>query len=188
MEQIKHMLNASSSVRLTRRPQAGRIIKPMLDKSDIGKRFAEECRRLRLSSARIAEKTGVTIQAVYGWIATGRIARKHHATFKGLGIDVAYLLTGERREILPPQSVSDDNPKLSQSDLDLLAGYRTLTQELQTAVWDIIDSHMRRQHPDLAKALGRRDIAKSLSAEPRIATKQIIAQSRTTPTKRTEKK
>ena len=163
----------------------------MLDKSDVGKRLAEEMDLKGVGAARLAEKTQVTIQAIYGWTSTGRFSRRHYAEFKKAGLDLTYILTGDRSIQSPPSGHTqklDGVPQgLSQSDLDLLAGYRTLTQELQTTVWDIIDGHMRRQHPDLAKALGPRDIARSITAEPRIITKQIVAKSKTPPQSKKKK-
>ena len=139
---------------------------------------------LKISRAALAKSVGCTQQAVGQW-ERGDIkeisAERLRLTAKQLGCSIEYLLTGDKPESVASDPAADHVGKLSQNDLDLLAGYRTLTEELQTAVWDIIDSHMRRQHPDLVKALGRRDIAKSLAAEPNIRTTQIITQSRRPP-------
>lgn len=176
------MLNFESSIQLTRPSPNGATIKRMLDKADVAQRLVEEMDRVGVSPARLAEKTGVTIQAIYGWTSTGRFARKHYDAFRGAGFDLGYILTGQRT----PSAVAEADtelPSLSQHDLDLIAGYRTLTAELQTAVWSIIDDHLRRQHPELAKAMGPRDIPRSLSAEPRLRTKQILAQNKPQPVK-----
>ncbi len=73
----------------------------MLDKADVAHRLVEEMQRTSVTPARLAEKTGVTIQAIYGWTSTGRFARRHFDALRALGFDLAYLLTGERASEIP---------------------------------------------------------------------------------------
>ncbi len=87
----------------------------MLDKADVAQRLVEEMDRVGVSPARLAEKTGVTIQAIYGWTSTGRFARKHYDAFRGAGFDLGYILTGQRT----PSAVAEADtelPSLSQHD------------------------------------------------------------------------
>lgn len=136
----------------------------------------------------LARECGVTEQAVSQWFKTGRVEKRNlaiAARMAGTSIDELLMgADGERvSEPAGGYAAEEQVPTLSQHDLDLIAGYRTLTAELQTAVWSIIDDHLRRQHPELAKAMGPRDIPRSLSAEPRLRTKQILAQNKPQPVK-----
>lgn len=63
-------------------------------KADVGRRLASELERLSLSQTMLAERTGVTLQAVNGWLRDGRFARKHYDTLRAAGVDLAWVLTG----------------------------------------------------------------------------------------------
>lgn len=90
------MLNFESSIRLTRPRAAGPKIKRMLVKAGIAERLTEEMLRCSVSPARLAERCGVSIQAIEGWQKTGRFHRKHQAALADTGMDVNYIVLGKR--------------------------------------------------------------------------------------------
>jgi transcriptional regulator with XRE-family HTH domain len=98
-------------MRLTRIAKREPIIKRMLDKAhekaDVGERLRKAMARADCSHTELAELTGVTLQAITGWLETGRIARKHYPTItKRLRITVDHLLTGSMLPGIP--EIADD--------------------------------------------------------------------------------
>lgn len=69
-------------------------MQPMVDTDDLGRRFARELSRSGKTVEVVAEACDVSVQAVYKWIKTGKIARKHMPTLNSLGMDTAFLLLG----------------------------------------------------------------------------------------------
>lgn len=66
--------------------------------------------------------------------------------------------------------------ELTQADIDIVLGYRSLSDEVRTSVWDLIDGYLRRKNPALAAVLGPRNVTHSKRAEARLVTRQIIKQ------------
>lgn len=156
----------------------------MLYKLEVMAQLLAKMKAAGVRKVDLARECEVSEQAVSQWFKTGRIDKRNLAVAARLsGTTVDELIMGRPAPEPTDDSPSATLPSLTQHDLDLIAGYRTLTEELQTAVWSIIDDHLRRQHPDLAKAMGPRDIKRSLSAEPRLRTKQILAQGKPSPAK-----
>lgn len=71
--------------------------------------------------------------------------------------------------------------QLTQDEADLLAGYARLSLDKKTAIWDIIDGHLRQLDPTLDKLLGPRDVRRSKAAEPRLIAAQAIERAKKSP-------
>lgn len=71
--------------------------------------------------------------------------------------------------------------KLNQDDLDLLDGYARLSDDKRTAIWDIIDGHLRQLDPTLDRLLGPRNVQRSKSAEPGLIAAQAIERAKGAP-------
>jgi transcriptional regulator with XRE-family HTH domain len=71
-----------------------------------------------------------------------------------------------------------DGRRLTQDELDLLDGYALLPDDMKTAVWSIIDGHIRTLDPRLSQLLGVRDVRRSKLAEPGLVVAQIVARAK----------
>lgn len=81
------------------------LIQPMVDEENLGQRFAQELARSGHTVEFVAETCDVSVQAVYKWIKTGHLARKHMPALARIGIDTSYLLFGDQKP------AADSQPK-----------------------------------------------------------------------------
>jgi len=119
------------------------MIKPMLEKADIANRLKSAMERERVSNSELAELCGVSIQAVTGWLQTGRVSRKHFpALAHRLRVSVPWLMTGQ------DDSEESALPKRTQRLVD---AFHLLTPAVQAHVLGIAEALAMPAHPRYTK-------------------------------------
>jgi len=145
----------------------------MLDKMETVALLAKAMRRKGVKQVDLANECDVSEQAVAQWFKTGRISKPNLARSARLcDISVEELLTGDKPKAIPAPQPAPQT-EFSQDESDLVEAYRALPQEQRDAVWTLIDAFVRSTHPEVDRALGPRDPARSRRIEPRLIVADI---------------
>ncbi len=135
------------------------MIKRMLEKIAIAERLKSAMQRERVSNTEIAELCGVSLQAVTGWLQTGRVSHKHFpALSHRLKVSVQWLMTGEDR------AEETALPKRTQRLID---GFHLLTPAVQAHVLGIVEALAMPAHPRYTSL--EEKLANATKAEKRTA-------------------
>lgn len=111
----------------------------MLEKSDIANRLKSAMERERVSNSELAQLCGVSIQAVTGWLQTGRVSRKHFpAIAHRLRVSVPWLVTGQ------DETAETEMPQRTRRLVD---SFHLLTPAVQAHVLSIVESLAMPAHP-----------------------------------------
>ena len=119
------------------------MIKLMLEKTDIAARLRSAMEGAGVSNSQLADLCGVSIQAVTGWLQTGRISHKHFpALAHRLRVSVPWLMTGH------DDGEQSALPKRTQRLVD---GFHLLAPTLQSHVLGIVEALAMPAHPRYTK-------------------------------------
>jgi transcriptional regulator with XRE-family HTH domain len=111
----------------------------MLEKADIAERLKFAMQRERVSNTELAELCGVSLQAVTGWLQTGRVSRKHFPLLSHrLRVSVQWLMTG---------SEHDEPATLPKKTQRLVDAFHLLAPPVQAHVLGIVESLAMPAHP-----------------------------------------
>jgi transcriptional regulator with XRE-family HTH domain len=111
----------------------------MLEKSAIAERLKIAMTREHVTNTEVAELCGVSLQAVTGWLQTGRVSHKHFpALSHRLKVSVQWLMTGA------DHTEETALPKRTQRLVD---GFHLLTPAVQAHVLGLVEALAMPAHP-----------------------------------------
>ncbi|BGE68171.1 helix-turn-helix transcriptional regulator [Pseudomonas aeruginosa] len=111
----------------------------------IGARLREERERLGLSQPRFAAIAGTTKQTLFSW-ETGKTAPDAFqiAALANAGVDVLYVLTGQRQGVPAPAPAQEQEAPLAPDERILLDNYRHSPPDAQAALKATSDAFAQR--------------------------------------------
>lgn len=108
----------------------------LYDPPALGRRLAEAMKAAGVRNTDLAEQCDVTVQAVGGWVRTGRIAYRHFPEIcELLGCSIEWLATGKEPRPEASLAAAHLNPRT----LRLLLKFQSLPRDSRVAIEMVVD-------------------------------------------------